>query len=335
MKNLIPVLSMLLVAQVALAVGLNYAEKTKKTETGKKILTANLSTIDQIVLEKNDHKLTIRKVDKIWTLPQVYNFPATAESVTRLLDKLSNLSGGWPVATTEDAAPRFKVASNDFVERIFLSSANKDLSTVLIGSSAGYNKVHLRADKANEIFAVELPDREISTDSADWIDRSAVELQSDDINVVELPQLKLTRKKQDFDLAFGNKVVPIDSTSAVDILENVAGIDISDVLGTEKKAEYGLDAPVLSFSVELKNGTKLNYKFGKLSGTNFCVLEKPSGDFFLKVDAWFVDRLRNLSPEAVAQKSAQLQKLRDTAAKQLIDKTKMPAGLKEPASETK
>lgn len=335
MKKLIPILSTLLVAQIALAFGLNYAEKTKRTDTGKKILSANLSSIDQIVLEKNEHKLTLQKVGKTWTLPQVYNFPATAESVARLLDKLGGLNGSWPVASTEDAAPRFKVATNDFAERIVLKSANKDVSTVLIGSSAGYNKVHLRADKTNEIFAVELPDREISTESADWIDRSAVELPSDDIDVVELPQLKLTRKKQDFDLAFGGKVVSIDATSASDILENVAGIDISDVLGTQKKSEYGLDAPFFTFKVGLKNGTKLEYKFGKLNGTNFCVLEKPSGDFYLKIDSWFVDRLRNLSAEAVAQKAVQLQKLRDTAAKQLIDKTKLPGGLKEPAPETK
>lgn len=323
MRKLIPILSVLLIAQVAIAFGLDYFEKAKRDDTGKKILKTNLSSIDQIVLEKNERKLTIRQVGKIWTLPQVWNFPANPESVSRLTDKLANLSANWPVATTEDAAPRFKVASSDFAERIVLSSANKDVATIFIGSSAGYNKVYLRLDKTNEIFSAELPDREISTESGDWIDRSAVELSSSDINVVELPQLKLTRKKQDFDLAYGGKVVSIDAASASEILEDVAGVDISDVLGTERKAEYGLDQPVLTFNVEMKNGSKLEYKFGKLKDANFCVLEKPSGDFFLKIDSWFVDRLRNLSPEALATKSAQLQKLRDSAAKQLIDKTKV------------
>jgi len=85
-----------------------------------------------------------------------------------------------------------------------------------------------------------------------------------------------------------------------------------------------LDTPILTFSVELKNGVKLKYLFGKLSGSNFYVLRKPSGDFYLKIDPWFVDRLRQLSAEGLVQKSTQLQKLRDSATKQLIEKTQTP-----------
>lgn len=320
----IPILSILLVVQVALTFALDYADKSKKNDTGKKILTADLAQVDQIVLAEEKRKVTIRKVGQKWTLPDVYNFPASTESVSRLLDQLKSLNGNWPVASSDDAAPRFRVSDNEYKERIDLKTGDKNVATVLIGSSAGHNKLHLRVDKAKEIFAVDLPEREVSTESGDWIDRGAVELESDDINCVELPQLKLTRKNQkDFELSYGGKVASIDAGAASEVLESVGGVNISDVLGTSNKPEYGLDAPVLTFTVEVKNGKKLVYKFGKLAGTNFLVLAKPEGQFYLKIDSWFVERLRNLSADALIKKSALMTQLERSNIR-LIDKTKTP-----------
>ncbi len=322
MKNAIPILSILLVAQIGLALGLNHLERTRIDDKGKKILTTDLSNADQIVLENKEGNLTIKLVGKTWTLPQVYNFPAGKESVSRLLEHLKNLNGNWPVATTEAAASRFKVSATDFEERIAIEGGGKAKATVFVGSSAGYNKVHLRLDNTNDVFAVELPEREISTDSADWIDRSLVELNRDDIVSVELPQLKLTRKEKAINLTYAGKTVSVDSGTAADVLENVASIGISDVLGIEEQPEYGLAAPALMYDVVLKDGRKLKYRFGKLSNSNFYVLKDPAkgSNFFLKIDAWFIERLLKLSPETLAQKSEQMRKLRDSAIKQPIEK---------------
>lgn len=324
MSKAVPILTVLLVVQIALAVGFKYADHLKANAAGKKLIEADLSKVDQIVLEKKGgkEKVVLRKTNDNWTLPDHYNFGASKESVDRLIEKLKGLSAGWPVATTDDAASRFKVAGDDFEERVVLKSGNNDLATALIGSSAGFNKVHLRLDKHNEIYSVEIPSKEVSTSFGDWIDREAVAMERDDIQEVVLPQLTLARKGKEFEISYDGKSAPLDSGSAGEVLENVAGVSISAVLGIDEKPEYGLSEPVLTYSVSLKNKNVLNYRFGKLKDTNFYVLKKPVGDAYLKIDSWFVDRIRELSPAALVAKSEQLRKLKESATKNLIDKAK-------------
>ena len=328
MNKAVPILSVLLVVQIALAFGIRYADNVKSTATTERLIKTDFSKVDKIVIEQKKNKLVIEKSKETWTLPDKFNFPAEKENVTRLLDKFKSFSRGWPVATTEDAAPRFRVSDNNCEEKVAMSAGGQNVFTVLIGSSAGFNKVHMRLDKQNEIHAVEIPEREISTNVDDWIDRGVAEIDSAEVFSVALPQLTLSRKGKDFELSFNGKIATIDALTAGEVFENASGVNISDVLGKEEKPEYGLATPAYSYTVSLKNGNKLEYKFGKLAGTNFFVLRQPNGEFYLKVDSWFVQRTKEILPEAMLAKAEQLRKLREQADKVLLEKTDKVSALK-------
>jgi len=330
MNKAIPILAILLVAQILLAFGIRQANDMKSNASAAKLITANLAPIDRIFIDENNKgKLTIEKKNDIWTLPDKSGFPASKERVQQLIDKLKGMSRVWPVATTEDAAPRFKVASNSYVDRVVLGAAGRDLVSAYIGSPAGYNKVHLRLDKENEIHAVELSSRDISTNVDDWIDREVAEVDSEKVNSIALPKFTLSRKGKGFEITLAGKTSELDATVSGEVFDNASGINISDVLGNVEKPEYGLATPAFQFDITMAGGKKLTYAFGVLQGTKFYVLRQPNGPFFLKVDSWFVDRLKDIVPSEMVVRSEQLHKLREQADKALLDKL---GGKKQPAA---
>ncbi len=311
MSKTVAILSTMLVVQIGLTFGLSYFESERAKEATKKLITADLSQVTEIDFETKS-KATLKLVrDKgQWVLPEFHNFPASKETVDLLLEKFKSISRGWPVATTEDALSRFKLKADDFEEKVTLKSNSANLVTLLLGSTAGHNKLHVRLDNENEIHTVEVPLRQVSPNKEDWIDRSAVELDTEKITAVQLPNFSLVRKGKEWLIDYAGKSVVLDDTSANDVLTAAGGINISEVLGTEDKPEYGLATPVFQYEVTMKDGAKLVYKFGKLSGGNFFVLKQPKGEFYLKVDPWFLDRVRNEAPEALTKKSELMRKLK-------------------------
>lgn len=322
MKQAVPILSGLLALQIALAVGINLVERQKAQGPTEKLIKSDLSAVDRIQIQEKQSVLTLEKIDNKWILPDREKFPASTEAVNRLLDRLKDLPKGWPVATTEDAAPKFRVGPNDFEEKITLQTNGKTLETLMIGSAAGYNKVHVRLDSKNEISAVELPSKELSVSTDDWINREVVELPPEEVSIVELPQFTLTRKNKAAEMSYNGKVSILDASTAGEVFEYTCGVNVSDVLGRSNKPEYGLSTPFYSYTLTEKNGKKHTYNFGKIAGSNFYALKQPDGEFYLKVDSWFVDRIKQFDPAALAAKSEQLRALREKADKALIDRMK-------------
>ena len=90
-------------------------------------------------------------------------------SVTALLDRLSALKRGLPIATSESALKRFKVVDADFERRLVLSAGDKALATVYFGSSPGLRKSDARFGTDKAVYTVDLPTYELPTDSGAWL----------------------------------------------------------------------------------------------------------------------------------------------------------------------
>ncbi|MBX9670263.1 MAG: DUF4340 domain-containing protein [Candidatus Obscuribacterales bacterium] len=338
MSKTVAILSTILVVQIGLTFGLSYFESERAKEATKNLISADLSQVTEIDFEtKSKATLKLVKDKGQWVLPEFHNFPASKETVDLLLEKFKSISRGWPVATTEDALSRFKLKADDFEEKITLKSNSANLVTLLLGSTAGHNKLHVRLDNENEIHTVEIPLRQVSPNKEDWIDRSAVELDTEKITAVQLPNFSLVKKGKEWLIDYAGKSAVLDDTAANDVLTAAGGINISEVLGTEDKPEYGLATPVFQYEVTMNDGAKLVYKFGKLSGGNFFVLKQPKGEFYLKVDAWFLDRVRNEAPDALTKKSELMRKLKASSksgavARPPADQRSGPSPVKEDES---
>ena len=139
---------------------------------------------------------------------------------------------------------------------------------------------------------------------ANWIDTGLLHLAAEKINRITLPGISLIRREKELippDLKDNEEVVR-ESRDA--LVKQIADITISELLGTEKKPEYGIEVPFQRLGVELEGGATLDYIFGRQEKNANATSKEPppaeegssvlqvSGQKQLfRVDNWQVDAI--------------------------------------------
>lgn len=167
MKRTVKLLSIALVVQLALA-GLVWSTLSGSPSASHEPLLANAGEATGITLvDPDDGELNLqRQDDGSWQLAD--GTPADDARVNRLIDRLADLREGFPVARTEAARERFKVADDSFRRKVILRRGEDTLATLLVGSSPAMGEVHVRVAGTDPIYRVELPLYEMPATSSYW-----------------------------------------------------------------------------------------------------------------------------------------------------------------------
>jgi len=318
------------------------------------LLSIQAATINGLLLEDDKgQQLRMDKVGEQWMLPASDNFPADNTRVQALLDKLINLQRGWPEATTAEAASRFKVADNGFAHKLTLLQDGKPAHTIYFGTSPSLRKLYLRVDKEVEIHSLTLTAQDLEPKAESWIDTTVLHLKPEHIVRVHLPGLVLERTKdglQPVGLQEGEKVIK----ERLDALVNrLTQLTISNILGKEDKAEYGLDAPVLQYSIDLDSGTSITYSLGKQPKPaqigeqnqendkvapppvldNFSVLKVSTQEQFLLIDGWQMEELKKANRASSMTKKTQEETINSLKDEALPQATQPPPANQEQPGE--
>lgn len=307
MKTLPIALSVLLAAQAALSVGIYVHHTSLQNRPPAKLLAFDPVTVDGLAIQEADQPpLALEKHDGKWVLPAVDNAPANNPQVVSLIVTLNKLVGGWPVATTQDAAKRFKVADDSFTRRIAIKSGGRTLTTLLLGTSPTYRQTNVRVENSDSIFTVPFGTSEASGKPEDWEDKSLLTLSPADISKIELPGVTLLRGKDGLraaDLAAGEEMAA-DKTDAVE--RELATPLYDSILGATVKPEYGLDKPSTSVDLTMKDGRKLHYDVGKLAQGDDYVLRSSSQAFLFRLPKYAVTDLLAANRNVLVRRKAQV-----------------------------
>lgn len=144
--------------------------KTSVAETGPYV-------IDEIRIQ-DGHGATTRltRAANHWRLPEQSGLPADSARIANLLEQLTATDPGWPVAHTLASRQRFQVASYHFRRRIELWAQGEHISTVFLGTSPGFRKVHARNKAKDEIYSISLNLFETSARADQWLDRKLLQV---------------------------------------------------------------------------------------------------------------------------------------------------------------
>ncbi len=258
----------------------------------EKILAFDQSKVDKLTIKDKDGKqVELSKKANQWLTKA--NFPVMSSKVKQLLDKLAQLKHGIPVATSDAALKRFKVADNDFERLITLQQGDKKLASLYLGSGAGARQSHARSDKQSAVYTVELGVYDASANVEDWQDKNLLQLGKNDISEIELAGIHFTpdtsTQKKDSITIWKAKPLPagkiVNQKAINDSLNSIASLRFGKVLGKEKKAGYGFDNPALSFSLT-HNGKKRKYQFAKLKDKDDYALKVTDRDEYLWVPSY-------------------------------------------------
>jgi len=132
--------------------------------------------IDELHIENNrGDKAKLRKRSGRWTLPTLGDLPADRERVESLLQRLTADDPGWAVAHTLPARQRFQVAHYHFRRKITLLAQGQIISTVYLGNSPSFRKVHARNEDQEPIYSANLNLFEVPPKHGAWLQRDLLQ----------------------------------------------------------------------------------------------------------------------------------------------------------------
>ncbi len=298
MTKTIRILAVLLAVQLLLAAGLAaWSVRSAMPRPATALLGFDRHAADKLTIEGPDKVRTdlVRK-DGHWVVTQAGGFAADDAQVAQLLGRLTALESGPAVATSADAAERFKVADATFERRIEVDGAGKMLATLLLGSSQGPRQTFARKAGDSAIVSVDLPTFEVPAKSDDWLDKAALQIPRGEIEAIDVAGLKIVRNVAAPAAASASATTAAASSAQVaasaaataatwraDGLQGderlnpaaadklaaaLADLRFDALRGRDDSARKDLATPLLTLEVQRRGGAKIGYTLYKL----------PSGD---------------------------------------------------------
>ena len=114
----------------------------------------------------------LAKIDDGWVIPALDGLRAAQSKVSDLLSKLGELEKGLPVATSEAAQKRFKVADHNFERKLTLEGGNGTLATLYLGDSPGFRRLFVRADGDDAVYEAQIGLFDAPDKPDAWSDRT-------------------------------------------------------------------------------------------------------------------------------------------------------------------
>lgn len=267
MRRTVTILSIVLVGQLVLAAGLNVASRDQGAEASHQALAAfQPDKVDAIrIADGSGDPVLLERRENGWRLAGADGFPADAAAIERLLSKLDGFADRLPVARSDSARERFRVADDQFKRRVTLMAGGEPTAKIFLGKSAGPGQVYARAAGGDLIQEVAFTLRHASADVSQWQDESVAAVQPDNIRKAKLPGFTLQRADggKGWRLVRGDTASPekIKPAEANRVLRRLARPDFQAV----SKGEPPPGKPDLTYTLVTENGDEI--RFAYVAGT--------------------------------------------------------------------
>ncbi|MEO5330077.1 MAG: DUF4340 domain-containing protein [Magnetococcus sp. THC-1_WYH] len=337
MEKHIRTLAIVLAIQVILALVMVFfgpALSTQAPDIG--LVAFKGSDIDGVsIVGGAGESITLAKKDGHWILPERKGFPANGSQVDHLLEGLSHLKHGLPVATTASAQTRFKVAEKEFERKIVLSQNGTPKVVLYLGTSPGLRQVHARLEGSEATLSVAFATHQAPVKVDEWIDKSILAIPLEEIATMTFAGLTVTpqepaapAEKKDIKpeatnappppeekvswtlqpLASGETANTEELAKLARAIAHLSADGLEEAVGENATA---MDKPLLELTVKRKNGTETVFKFAKVEKTNLSLVKFSGRDEIFRIANYVGDMfLKNARKESliIAPKKEEVKK---------------------------
>ena len=150
-------------------------------------------TVDRLSIASSDESINLSKEDDVWKLPD--GNPADERKIERVLERLSDATGDWPVATSEGTARRFEVTKDAFQKHISVFAGDDALADIYLGTSPSFRKVHARSVDGGPVYAIEFANHDAGTTVNTWLDKSLLRPQGNISNLERVDAYVLSKSE--------------------------------------------------------------------------------------------------------------------------------------------
>lgn len=266
------------------------------------LLAFEPAKVDRIeIAESSANTVELVKENGKWTIPSMAGFPADGAKVNGLLTKLAALKKGWPVATSADAAKRFKVTADSYERRIVLKSGGKPIGEILLGTSPAFKQVDVRAGGDSNVYNVAFAAYEAGARGEEWMDRSLLNIPEDKIASIAIGDITLERKDGKFvlkGLAGGQKQ---DETATYRLAGALSFPAFEAVVGKGREALAKVNDPTIEVTVKRKAGDPIVLKYKKEAAGGAYLFSSSANDFLFRASEAAIEPIVKAKREALIE----------------------------------
>jgi hypothetical protein len=261
--------------------------------------------VDLAIADADDNSVQLKKVSgdgstelaEVWVLPDADDYPAQADKITPLLDKMVGLTTGRLVTRTDASHKRLQVAPDDFMRRIDFETADGTKHTFYLGSSPRYGATHFRVDGQSETYLTsELSTWETKAEAASWVDTVYLSVPQDDVTKMTLENTNGTftfTKDDKGTWTMGGLAAyeTLDEAKVTSLIQRAATVNMIQPLGKEEQAAYGMDEPNAMVTLETGDKTITLRVGAKDPADNSYVVTSSESPYYVRVSEYSVKDL--------------------------------------------
>lgn len=201
MKKTIFALSGVLAVQVVLAVWMHLsAGGLAGQQAGTPLLSFAAGDVQRLSITDGDgQSVILTRAGDDWSLPDEDGFPANSEKVKTLLADLTAAEESPPVATSDAAVTRFRVAEDAFERKLVFGPADKPLATVYLGSTEGTRQVHVRRADQDGVRRIAFGIYRVPASADGWVDSAVLQVDADKIAALAWGDVRIERSADQTD----------------------------------------------------------------------------------------------------------------------------------------
>lgn len=312
MNKLNRILAVLLVVQLVILAVSFWPESAAG---GGKPLLADLKVervVALTVADTDGNQVRLSQGADGWVLSEADDFPVQEEKVTALLDKLAEARTDRQVTRTAASHKQLKVADEVFVRRLELEMDDGTRYALYLGTSPRYQVIHARLAGQDPVYLVTgLSSADAGATPAAWIDTVYFSVPQD-----EVVSVTLQNPNGRFEFAKdpnGNWVMAgllaeetVNQNNVSSLLTRLSALRMLRPLGREAQADYGLDAPQATITVQTRNADgeeKVHILYvGSAYGENEgYVLKSATSPYYVLAANYTVEDLLTRTREAFVQ----------------------------------
>jgi len=286
---LVVALIILLLIQLVIALVTSSGRGLVPANDSLPLLDLEADPITEIAITGDEGQVRLAREGDGWVLAELDGFPADNTRVQTLLDTLIGLRRPLPVATTEEARQRFKVAADDHERLLTLRGGGGDLATLIVGDSPGFRRVYARLDDEQAIYDLPLALFELSADADDWAARDQLRLDAEAITGVTADDWTLSKTDDGWRLE--DAEAESDADAIANLIRRIANLGYQGVIGTEAPAEADLDSPAMMLDISLSDGSSREYRIAALGEDEQqdYVLKSSSSPYYFRLSTYELD----------------------------------------------
>ncbi|MFD2111397.1 DUF4340 domain-containing protein [Thiorhodococcus fuscus] len=296
----------LLGVQLLLALGVSLSESHMTAVTPRTPLADfKPDQVEQVAIagDKEADSLTLsRTPEGRWVLADLADFPADGAKVDRLLTQLAEIKRPLPIATSEEARKRFKVADSDFERRVVLHGKNGPLATLLFGESGGFRRLFGRPAEDPAVYELPLAISDISNRRDDWLARDQLQIDGTKIAKIGVNDWTLIKDKDGWTLEGRDSAV--DQDAASQLAMKAANLAYRGVLGTQEDPAYDQQTPKLVLKVDLDGEKSRTYRISQAKESEDYVLKDADRPYYFKLSKYDLEGLLDLKVDSLLVKPA-------------------------------